>query len=283
MEALKRQAALRDALLDRIKSALSADERVLGAWLSGSFGRGEDDEWSDYDLHVAVEDSCFESFLQDREALYGSVGEPILVQHEMASDNLTLGGGVYQLVYFAGGIMVDWNYGPASRGLKPTGHKIIFERRAFQVAVQPILTHAERLQQAQKWTTFFWSMAPIAIKYAGRGWTRQGARQTDLLTRALICLKRLLSISDGPDPWLEWMNRPLEPEIRLSLPALGEVITPPKLLDMIKEQCSLMSDMHEQLSRLGVDVHPAMLTETERLMELASALVGGDINPHGKT
>jgi hypothetical protein len=278
MEALKRQAALRDALLDRIKSALIADERVLGAWLSGSFGRGEDDEWSDYDLHVAVEDSCFESFLQDRQGLYGSVGEPILVQDEMVSDNLTLSGGVYQLVYFAGGIMVDWNYGPASRALKPTGHNLIFERRPFQVAVPPILADAERFQQAQKWTTFFWAMAPIAIKYAARGWTRQGARQTDLLTRALICLKRLLSIPDGPDPWLEWMNRPLEPEISLGLPALGEVITPQKLLDVITQQCRLMCDMHQQLSAMGVEVHPAMYLETERLMELASALVAASDN-----
>ena len=47
---------LRDDLLVRIVGALHRDPRVRSAWLSGSFGRGEADAWSDFDLHVAVED-----------------------------------------------------------------------------------------------------------------------------------------------------------------------------------------------------------------------------------
>ena len=46
----------RDDLLARIVGVLGADVRVRSAWLSGSFGRGEADAWSDFDLHVAVED-----------------------------------------------------------------------------------------------------------------------------------------------------------------------------------------------------------------------------------
>lgn len=37
----------RDQLLDRIKQVLVADGRVNASWLSGSYGRGEADEWSD--------------------------------------------------------------------------------------------------------------------------------------------------------------------------------------------------------------------------------------------
>ena len=46
----------RDDLLARIVGVLGADVRVPSVWLSGSFGRGEADAWSDFDLHVAVED-----------------------------------------------------------------------------------------------------------------------------------------------------------------------------------------------------------------------------------
>ena len=38
---------LRDDLLVRIVGVLHADLRVRSAWLSGSFGRGEADAWSD--------------------------------------------------------------------------------------------------------------------------------------------------------------------------------------------------------------------------------------------
>ena len=41
-------------------------------------------------------------------------------------------------------------------------------------------TGAQRLERAQWWATFFWAMAPIALKYAARGSTRQGASQADL-------------------------------------------------------------------------------------------------------
>lgn len=43
-------------LIDHLTTFLSADERVLGAWLSGSLGKDEGDEWSDIDLIVLVDD-----------------------------------------------------------------------------------------------------------------------------------------------------------------------------------------------------------------------------------
>ena len=46
----------RDDLLGRLLIIIQQDERVRAAWLSGSFGRGMEDDWSDLDLHVAVAD-----------------------------------------------------------------------------------------------------------------------------------------------------------------------------------------------------------------------------------
>lgn len=53
----------RSTLLDRIVQLLEADHRVAAAWLSGSFGRGEADDWSDLDLHVAIKEEHFTAFL----------------------------------------------------------------------------------------------------------------------------------------------------------------------------------------------------------------------------
>src|SRR5260221_14193953 len=47
----------RDELLSHIVAVLNADDRVVAAWLTGSLGRGEDDDFSDIDLGVAVRDS----------------------------------------------------------------------------------------------------------------------------------------------------------------------------------------------------------------------------------
>jgi predicted nucleotidyltransferase len=49
----------RDALLDKLTAALEADPRIAALWLTGSFGRDENDEWSDLDLHVPISDEHF--------------------------------------------------------------------------------------------------------------------------------------------------------------------------------------------------------------------------------
>jgi len=46
--------AEQQALLAQLKTALASDSRVRAAWLSGSFGRGEGDAWSDVDVTVLV-------------------------------------------------------------------------------------------------------------------------------------------------------------------------------------------------------------------------------------
>ena len=76
---------LRDALLQKLVAHFEADERVTGAWLSGSTGRDEDDEWSDFDLHVAVRDDAFEAVIAAHEELFAWGGTPLLVQANFPS------------------------------------------------------------------------------------------------------------------------------------------------------------------------------------------------------
>lgn len=44
------------AIAERLRAVLAEDERVLSAWLSGSFGRGEGDAFSDIDVTAVVEE-----------------------------------------------------------------------------------------------------------------------------------------------------------------------------------------------------------------------------------
>lgn len=274
MESVKAQGAARDALLQRILDVLKADPRIQGAWLSGSFGRGDDeaDEWSDLDLHVAIEDDSLAAFLDQRLRFYESIAKPILIQSEF-TQNPHLEGGVFQLVYFDGGIEVDWTFGPASMAKKVVGHRLLLEKRPFPVIDPPSLSPTQRLEKIQWRTTFFWAMAPIAIKYGARGATRQAASQTDLLTRALICLHRLLASKTVPDPWVTVLNRPLEAEIDAHLPRLGAEITPAAALDVISQLRDEMLRLHPGLIALGIDVHLAMVGEVDRLSGIAREVI----------
>jgi hypothetical protein len=53
------------ALIDRAEYVLSKDDRVLGVWLVGSFGRGTHDRFSDVDLWVVVAADDADSFCDD--------------------------------------------------------------------------------------------------------------------------------------------------------------------------------------------------------------------------
>jgi hypothetical protein len=44
------------ALVERATEVLRADDRVIAAWLAGSFATGEADAWSDVDIHCCVRD-----------------------------------------------------------------------------------------------------------------------------------------------------------------------------------------------------------------------------------
>lgn len=60
----QRSSAAED-LIERAKHVLSQDDRVLGVWLVGSYGRGTDDPFSDIDLWVVVKPDDVESFCDD--------------------------------------------------------------------------------------------------------------------------------------------------------------------------------------------------------------------------
>jgi hypothetical protein len=59
--------------IGRAIDVLAADERVLAAWLEGSFAGGTADPWSDIDLHVAIADNDWDAFLPHRHTLIGRV------------------------------------------------------------------------------------------------------------------------------------------------------------------------------------------------------------------
>ncbi|HUX85533.1 MAG TPA: hypothetical protein VMW65_00900 [Chloroflexota bacterium] len=260
----------RDRLLERIEQVLTGDERVGAAWMSGSLGRGSDDAWSDLDLHVAINDAQYEAFLAERPILYASVGRSVLSQPDMASWSMPEGR--FNLVMYEGCLEVDWNVGPVGKATRTSVTRLLFDHVGIPV-VEPPLRPEERRVVGEKWLIFFWAMAPIAVKYCGRGNTRRAVQQIALLTDAITVLWRLLYRPDGPNPNILSTNRLLEPDLEARLPHFGATIDSVACLAVIRALCLEIETLHTGLTDLGVADLSEAAAEVFRLIAMAQPLV----------
>lgn len=265
--------AKRTALLERIVDALQADARVVAAWLSGSFGRGGSavDAWSDLDLHIAVEDESLSAFLADRDTFYRQIGHPLLIQPDIASNAQP--GSCFQLVIFPGPIEVDWIVEPASLAVRPRKTVILFARETMPIEIPAPLSCDQQRDMAGDSLTFFWAMAPIAVKYAARGESRRASSQIDLLTGAFIRLWRLVELPQGPDPAAAGQNRATEPDLDAILPRLEWEITPSHALKVIRALCAEVERLHPALEKMGVSIPLEMPGETTAMADLAEVVI----------
>ncbi len=270
----------RDLLLARVLHVLEADARVNAAWLSGSFGRGEVDEWSDLDLHVAVMDVHLDGFWAEHEALFAKCGKFILTFGGMLSNSMP-GGRFWLVQYLPLMLEIDWNIGPTTATTRPEASTMLFDR--VGIPVTPPLTPLGdelQLELAKTQLSLFWAMAPIAIKFVGRGHTRLAVKQVDLLQGAFVKLWRVL----WNPTWLQTdafhQNRPLETELDARLPRFGPKIDPLEALTVIRTFCDEVQALHPALAQLGVSVHEDVVREVAALAQVAevSALMGGS-NP----
>ena len=68
------------AVIDRFIAACQADERVVAAFLGGSYARGAADAYSDLDLDLITTDDAHDDFVAGREAFMRRLGEPVFLE-----------------------------------------------------------------------------------------------------------------------------------------------------------------------------------------------------------
>ncbi|MGN6486024.1 MAG: hypothetical protein ACTHMX_16665 [Thermomicrobiales bacterium] len=266
---LETLAARRDATLARIVERVAQDERVVAVWLTGSFGRGEDDAWSDLDLHLAIEDAYLAAWWDARMALYEAIAPPLFVQPEKPSNAQE--GGHFQLVYMPGPVEVDWNVGPVSLATRPPTSRMLLARREIPIEPSPVLDADERRERLQRSTDFFWAMTPIAIKYAGRGATTSAVDQIDLLVRGISEVWWVLRGT----PNLVSRNPRIESELAAILPVLDPVIEPSGCLGASEGLMAAMGTLRPDLEGEGVRWPDALVSQTVALVEIAREVTGG--------
>lgn len=74
------------AVVARFVAACQADERVIAAFLGGSYAAGTADAHSDLDLYVVMSDQTYAGFLAERRAFIEQLGRPYFLEHFSGHD-----------------------------------------------------------------------------------------------------------------------------------------------------------------------------------------------------
>jgi hypothetical protein len=168
----------RDKFLADVVEVLSADDRFVAAWLTGSFSRNEEDALSDLDLSLVVSDAHSADLCarhdqvsaqtsSQRYALVSKFGVPALV-HEN-NHNAPEGGTFTFVLYEESAIMVDWILIPQSKAKQPQPSQLLFDKVGIPVLPAPEPEELEQRKKsvAEQWA-FFWMMTAVTIKYIHR-------------------------------------------------------------------------------------------------------------------
>lgn len=67
--------------LSRFVAACQADDRVVAAFLGGSYAKGTVDAYSDLDLSLITTDDAFDEFFANRVAFLRQLGAPVFLEN----------------------------------------------------------------------------------------------------------------------------------------------------------------------------------------------------------
>jgi predicted nucleotidyltransferase len=167
----------REALLAKIVTELSNDERFVAAWLTGSYARNDEDEVSDLDLRLVVAEPYSELLCrrqeqvshrttQERFELFSRFGTPALI-HEN-NNNAPEGGTFTFVLYTESAAMIDWILIPLSKAKRIHPSRLLFDKVNAPVSFpEPEEVEQSKKYVAERWA-FFWMMTVVTIKYIHR-------------------------------------------------------------------------------------------------------------------
>jgi hypothetical protein len=255
--------AERDFLLSRIIETLSSDPRIAAAWLEGSFGRGEADEVSDLDLHLAIEDAfsdrlCFHrgqanaGTTSERMALIAAFGQPAIIHENHAN---APAGGSFTFVLYAGScLMVDWILTPRATARRPVQSRLLFDKVCIPVLPAEVPeSPQERAEHASERIAFFWMMAAVTCKYIKRAKDVKVQWFLDVLKETQDEVEQLVA-GDA------WHGR-YSPDISLA-------VSPSEQAAALRRLCVKMEELAAKATNLGATVLPSALPEINILLDL---------------
>jgi predicted nucleotidyltransferase len=193
----------REALLARIVQTLSEDERILAAWLTGSYASGNADALSDLDLTLVIAPGYSQVLCKrleqvsaqtapERLALISAFGTPAIL-HE--NNNNAPEGGTFTFVLYAqSAVMVDWTLVPQEKAHRSEKAQLLFEKTDIPIHAPDVqLSLEKRIKQASEVQAFFWMMLAVTAKYLIRADQVFVTNWLEELTKMLLQVERLIT------------------------------------------------------------------------------------------
>ena len=191
-------------VLDNFMAACQADERIVAAFLGGSYARGAADKYSDLDLYFITTDEAYADFLARREHFISLLGEPLFLE------DFGLPHGY--LFILANGTEGEVWFGRESSFIKLHAGpiKVLLDKKAClegQVFSRHVADPAAQIETLRQQSDWFWHELAHFIKAMGRRqlWFAYG--QIEAMRELCVNLARLsYDFSDdyvGDEPYFK--------------------------------------------------------------------------------
>lgn len=252
------------AVVDRFVAACRADERVVAAFLGGSYARGTADAHSDLDLYLIAADAAYDDVFAGRAALVRRLGEPVFLEDfaEYGFDLL--------LFVLAGGTEGELAFGRESdyRHIHGGPHVVLLDRTDLLAGVafpEHRPSPSEQVERLRRLVMWFWHdlshhfITPLA---RDRPWAAAGALED--LRRTCVDLARLAADFTAAAEGYERVERALPPG---RLAALAATFCPPErdaLLRAARALVGVYLELAPPLARAHGIPYPAALERVVR-------------------
>ena len=171
-------------VMNRFVAACQADERVIAAFLGGSYASGTTDAYSDLDLYLITTDEAYQDFFAGREAFIRLLGEPVFLEdfNEYGFDLV--------LFIFANGTEGELGLGSESHFTHIHGgpHRVLVDKKGILAGVVfPSYEAAQSEQIAKLRCLIYWFWHDLSHHFItpmarGQLWSAYGALEDLRLT-----------------------------------------------------------------------------------------------------
>ena len=199
---------------DKMVQILKQDSRCKGGWHFGSFGRGQTDDYSDYDVVFLVADKDFESFADDVPTLMTEISDELLLCWAEDFNNdyfknfcnaFRIGSDIHQLDFFISNHDYQDDYMCRFHRKGCTRENIIFDRTGETAALlDKDCDIGNHYPDTVRCIDTYWFHAFMLIKYFKRSDIFKIIKNIDILFHAHVDL--LLSRYDRLD-WSGWESK----------------------------------------------------------------------------
>jgi predicted nucleotidyltransferase len=191
-------------VVDRFVAVCQADERIVAAFLGGSYAQDKADKYSDLDLYFITTDEAYETFLADRESFIRLLGKPLFLEDFGAPHGY--------FVIFSNGADCEIWFGRESKfhDIHGGSYRVLLDKKgilAGEVFPIHVADPVEQIEVLRQQLDGFWHELSHFIKAMGRRqlWFAYG--QLEVMREICVNLARLrYNFSDaymGKEPYFK--------------------------------------------------------------------------------